>query len=352
MYNLSILFTLVILGVIFNNVVFAVNIYERKNKVNRKIEKYITKENIVKVLFFVSLITMIMFIFKEKLLELDFYYALLVLVLLIKFIIVKLYHLWYNFFGDIMIIDTHCHVLSSEYDNPEYIIEESFKNNVGKIIINGYDLNSSIEAVKLSKKYNNVYAAIGIGPENIEEYSDDIIDKLQNLIDNNKIVAIGEIGLDYYWTNENKEKQIKVFRDMLKLAKVNNLPVIVHSRDAFNDTYNILKEYNIVGIIHCFQGSVETANEYIKLGFLIGIGGVLTFKNAKKLVKVVEELPIESFSTETDSPYLTPEPYRGSKNKPYYVKQVIEKIAEIKSMKIKDVEKSIASNIMSIFDLR
>ena len=251
-----------------------------------------------------------------------------------------------------MIIDTHCHVLSSEYDNPEYIIEESFKNNVGKIIINGYDLNSSIEAVKLSKKYNNVYAAIGIGPENIEEYSDDIIDKLQNLIDNNKIVAIGEIGLDYYWTNENKEKQIKVFRDMLKLAKVNNLPVIVHSRDAFNDTYNILKEYNIVGIIHCFQGSVETANEYIKLGFLIGIGGVLTFKNAKKLVKVVEELPIESFSTETDSPYLTPEPYRGSKNKPYYVKQVIEKIAEIKSMKIKDVEKSIASNIMSIFDLR
>lgn len=251
-----------------------------------------------------------------------------------------------------MIIDTHCHVLSSEYDNPECIIEESFKNNVGKIIINGYDLNSSIEAVKLSKKYNNVYAAIGIGPENIEEYSDDIIVKLQNLIDNNKVVAIGEIGLDYYWTKENKEKQIKVFRDMLKLAKVNNLPVIVHSRNTFNDTYNILKEYNIVGIIHCFQGGVETANKYIKLGFLIGIGGVLTFKNAKKLVKVVEELPIESFSTETDSPYLTPEPYRGSKNKPYYVKQVIEKIAEIKSMKIKDVEKRIASNIMSIFDLR
>lgn len=251
-----------------------------------------------------------------------------------------------------MIIDTHCHVLSSEYDNPEQVIEESFINGINKIIINGYDLESSIEAVKLSNKYDNVYAAIGIGPENIEGYSDDTLKTLQNLINNNKIVAIGEIGLDYYWTKKNKAKQIKIFKDMLNLAKINNLPVIIHSRDAFNDTYNILKEYNIVGIMHCFQGSVETAKLYSKLGFLIGIGGILTFKNAKKLVEIVEELPIDCFSTETDSPYLTPEPYRGSKNKPYYVKQIIEKIAEIKSMNVKDVEDNIASNIMSKFDLR
>ena len=250
-----------------------------------------------------------------------------------------------------MLIDTHCHVLSSEYDNPDDIIKECFDEGLDKMIINGFDKNSSFEAVSLSKKYKNVYASIGIGPENIDSYDDDTIDDFKRIINENKIVAIGEIGLDYYWTKETKEKQIKVFKSMLQLAKDNNLPVIVHSRDAFEDTYNILKEYNVTGIIHCFTGSLEIAKMYNKIGFYIGIGGVVTFKNAKKEVEAVKNVDISNIVLETDSPYLTPEPYRGKKNKPYYVKHVALKIADIKEMDVKDVIALTSENVLSKFDL-
>ena len=251
-----------------------------------------------------------------------------------------------------MLIDTHCHVLKSEYDNPRKVIEESFKNGVDKIIINGFDEESSKEAVILSNDYDNVSSAIGIGPENIDSFDDNTISIFQELIDNNKsIVAIGEIGLDYYWTTETKEKQILVFKAMLDLAKKNSLPVIVHSRNATEDTYNILKDYGVTGILHCFSGSVETAIKYKELGFLLGIGGVITFKNAKKLVEVVKKLDLLSFSLETDSPYLTPEPHRGKRNYPYYVSYVASKIADIKNVSVDEVLNKTSKAVMSKFDL-
>lgn len=250
-----------------------------------------------------------------------------------------------------MYIDSHCHILSSEYDDVNEIVEDAVKNGIEKMINNGYDIKSSLEVVELSKKYNNLYAAIGISPDNVDQYNEKTIDFFQNLIDKNKIVAIGEVGLDYYWTTETKEKQKIVFSEMLKLAEKNKLPVIVHSRNAFEDTYNILKKYNVTGIIHCFQGGVETAKLYTKLGFLLGVGGVVTFKNARKLKEVVTSLPLSSFSSETDSPYLTPEPYRGSKNKPSYVIKVIEEIAQLKGVSTDVVIDTIDSNVKSKFDL-
>ncbi len=250
-----------------------------------------------------------------------------------------------------MLIDSHCHLLSSEYDDVKKTINDAFKSGVDKIIVNGYDLKSSIEAVELSKEYENLYVAIGIGPENIDSITDEDIKSIKALVNNKKVVAIGEIGLDYYWTKENKERQIYVFEEMLKIAKESNLPVIVHNRDATKDIYELLKEYNVKGIIHCFSGSVETAKEFIKLGFLIGIGGVVTFKNAKHLKEVVQNIPMSCISLETDSPYLTPEPFRGKKNNPAYLTYIVKKIAELKGINEEEVRKVTSCNVISKFDL-
>ena len=250
-----------------------------------------------------------------------------------------------------MLIDSHCHLLSSEYDDVKKAINDAFKSGVDKIIVNGYDLKSSKEAVELSKEYENLYVAIGIGPENIDSITDEDIKSIKALVNNKKVVAIGEIGLDYYWTKENKERQIYVFEEMLKIAKESNLPVIVHNRDATKDIYELLKEYNVKGIIHCFSGSVETAKEFIKLGFLIGIGGVVTFKNAKHLKELVQNIPMSCISLETDSPYLTPEPFRGKKNNPAYLTYIVKKIAELKGINEEEVRKVTSCNVISKFDL-
>ena len=202
-----------------------------------------------------------------------------------------------------MLIDSHCHVLSSEYDNVDEIIKDSINSGVEKIIVNGYDLKTSKEAVELANKYDHVYAAVGIGPSNVTDVNDETYDIISKLAKEAKVVAIGEVGLDYYWTTENKEMQLKVFKTMLKIAKTNNLPVIVHCRKSFLDTYNLLKESDLTGIIHCYSGSVDMAKRFIKLGFLLGIGGVITFKNAKSLKDVIKAIDINNLSLETDSPY-------------------------------------------------
>lgn len=250
-----------------------------------------------------------------------------------------------------MLIDSHCHLLSSEYNDVDKEIKEAIDSGVGKIIINGYDLKSSMEAVELSEKYQEVYAAVGIGPENIGSVTDEDIFKIKNLTNNKKVIAIGEIGLDYYWTKENKEKQINIFKNMLSIAKEKGLPVIVHNREATKDTYNLINEYNVTGILHCFSGSIETAKEFIKKGFLIGIGGVVTFKNAKKLKEVVKEIPIEAISLETDSPYLSPEPFRGKQNNPSKLIYIVREIACIKNVKEDVVIDVTGCNVLSKFDL-
>ena len=206
-----------------------------------------------------------------------------------------------------LLIDSHCHILSSEYKNPKEIIENSKLCGVDKMIINGFDLESSREAITLANNYDYVYASIGIGPENID--------------------------------------------NILALAKKYNLLVIVHCRQAIKDTYELLKKYKINGILHCFSGSAESAKEFIKLGFLIGIGGVVTFKNAKEIKEVVKEIDLSNISLETDSPYLSPEPLRGKVNVPKNIIYVARKIAELKSVSLKEVLEVTSSNVTSKFDL-
>ena len=250
-----------------------------------------------------------------------------------------------------MLIDSHCHLLKSEYEDVDKEINIGISSGITKMIINGYDVQSSKEAALLSKKYKEVYAAVGIGPENIENVTDEDMKQIEELVKEEKVVAIGEIGLDYYWTKENKDKQIYVFKKMLFIAKKYNLPVIIHSRESVSDIYNLVKEYNVTGIMHCYSGSTEMAKEFIKIGFLIGIGGVVTFKNAKRIKEVVETISIDNISLETDSPYLSPEPFRGKKNNPKNITIIAEKIAEIKGISYEEVCLKTSQNVASKFDL-
>ena len=249
-----------------------------------------------------------------------------------------------------MLIDSHCHILSCEYDNLDEILKKCLLK-VDKIIINGYDFKTSVEAVDIANKYKNVYAAVGIGPEEVDNVSLSNFKDIERLLNNEKVVAIGEIGLDYYWTKENKEKQIYVFKNMLNIAKQNNKPVIVHSRESINDVYNLLKEYGVKGIMHCYSGSYEMAKEFIKLGFLIGIGGVVTFKNAKTIKDVVRKIDISNISLETDSPYLSPEPKRGEKNDSTNLIYIVENISKIKNITTKEVIEKTGKSVSSMFKL-
>ena len=212
-------------------------------------------------------------------------------------------------------------------ENAEEIIKEAQKNNI-ILILNGTDLESNEEALKLSEDYENVYAALGYFYTLADEITDEDILLLDNQLKKDKVIAVGEIGLDYYKGKENKDKQIELFEKMLTLAEKHNLPVIVHSRKAMQDTYDILKKHNVVGSMHSYQGSVEMAKEFIKLGFYIGIGGTVTHTNNKKTRKMLNEIGIEHILLETDSPYLPPEEKRGEDNTPLNLKYIIKKIAE------------------------
>lgn len=252
-----------------------------------------------------------------------------------------------------MLIDSHCHILKSEYDNIKKVKEEIFSSDLGiKYIINNSFSIESIRELMNTEIFPNEYLAIGIGPDGVNNYQESFKEEIESYLNNKKVIAIGEIGLDYYWTKDNKDKQILVFKDMLSIAEKYNLPVIVHSRDSIQDTYNILKEYNVRGIMHCYSGSVEMANEFIKLGFLIGVGGVITFKNAVKLIDVVKSIEITNISLETDSPYLSPEPYRGKQNHPKNIVEIAKKIAEIKNIKFNEVAYKTTQNVISMFDLQ
>ena len=240
-------------------------------------------------------------------------------------------------------IDTHCHL-----DNLENI-DEIVNTFDGIIITSGYDDKSNLKVLELVSKYKNVYGTLGIHPEEASnEYNLNIIES--NLL-NPKIVAIGEIGLDYHYIKDNKIKQQQLFMKQLDLATKYSLPVIVHSRDSISDTYNILSKYKLKGSIHCFSSSIEMAQSFIKLGYKIGVGGVITFKNAKKLVDVINKIDIKDILIETDSPYLSPEPYRGKINKPHNVYYVSKKISEIKNIEIKDVINITNQNAKNTFNI-
>lgn len=245
--------------------------------------------------------------------------------------------------------DTHCHVYSEEIDNYRKVIEECNNNNIS-LIINSVDVKSSEEVINLSNEYNNVYSAIGINYDTIDSVEENDIVLLEKLIKNNKIVALGEIGLDYYWTKENKNKQIDFFKKQLKLAKKYDLPVIVHARESIQDVFDIIKESGVKkGSMHCYSGSVEMAREFVKLGFKIGIDGPITYKNNKKGIELVKELDLSNILLETDSPYLSPEPNRGKQNTPLNLIYIAEKVADIKGISVEEVINQTNKNVKETF---
>lgn len=250
-----------------------------------------------------------------------------------------------------MFTDTHCHIYNEYYDNNiEQVYEKMKEANVDRIINNGCDSKSNKEVLNLLGKYSWMYGAIGIHPESADSYTDEDLKYIEEHINDEKVVAIGEIGLDYYWTKDNKEKQKELFEYQLKLAERVNKPVIVHSREATQDTIDILKKYNVRGVIHSFSGSYETACIYIKMGFLLGINGVITFKNCN-LKDVVAKLDFGNIILETDSPYLTPVPYRGKRNDSSHVFDIAKYICDLKGCTLEELAKETNGNISRCFDI-
>ena len=246
------------------------------------------------------------------------------------------------------LFDTHAHYDDNSFDEDRENILSEIKSNGVALILNCASSYESIEKTyNLTIDNDFIYGALGIHPENADEFNDTVESEIINLINKNeKILAIGEIGLDYYWDeNPSKEVQKEVFRRQMKLAEKLNLPVVIHDRDAHSDTLEILKEFpNVKGILHCFSGSVEFAMECIKLGYYIGIGGVVTSKNAKKVVEVVSKIPMEKILVETDAPYMSPVPNRGKRNKSDYIAYIIEQIAEIRQLEPKEVNLAVNDN--------
>ena len=249
-----------------------------------------------------------------------------------------------------MFVDTHCHVDSKNYDNIEEVIKRAYDDNVKMLIVNGYDRDSNEEVLGLVKKFDIVYGAIGWQPEEIDGMVEEDFEFIEKHVTDDKIIAIGEVGLDYHYNNYDKNKQISIFKRQIEIANKYHKPVIVHSRDSIQDTYNILKDMNAKGILHCYSGSLEMAREFIKVGFCLGIGGICTFKNANNIVRVIKEIPLEYIVLETDSPYLAPEPYRGLKNEPMYIPIIAKKIADIKGVDTKDVMMVTTGVVRRIFD--
>lgn len=253
---------------------------------------------------------------------------------------------------NLKVIDTHAHYDDDAFDADRHeLLKEMLGSTVDSIITIGCSLERSHTAVEIAEKYERVYAAVGIHPEDCYNLPENYIDILKELSKNPKVVAIGEIGLDYHYDGYKKKMQIDCFKKQLELASEINLPVVIHSREATQDTMEILKEYKPRGVMHCFSGSAETALEIINLGMMISFTGVLTFKNAKKAVEACRAIPIERLMLETDCPYMAPVPHRGERNNSSYVYHIAEKVAEIKNLSVKEVIEICNSNAISFFGL-
>lgn len=250
-----------------------------------------------------------------------------------------------------MFIDTHCHLSREDYDDIDLVIKENRKAGVNKIIISGCSKDWIDESLELSKQYEDVFVTLGYHPSEVEMVDDLLLDDLRNKLKSNNVVGLGEIGLDYYYGKDNKNQQLELFEKQLKIAEEMGLVVVIHSRDATEDTINCLKKYNVTGVIHCFSGSVETAKIYVNMGYKLGIGGVVTFKNSK-LYEVVKEVGLENIVLETDSPYLTPTPFRGQKNSSKYIPLIAECIADILNTSVQNVADITTNNACNLFDLK
>jgi len=254
-----------------------------------------------------------------------------------------------------MIFDTHAHYDDDAFDEDrDTLLGEIFSSGICCITDVGASVKSSKSAVALSKKWQQIYAAVGVHPDSTADMTEEDIETLRSLAQEKKVVAIGEIGLDYYWDNSPREVQKKWFERQLALAREVDLPVIIHSREAAKDTMDIMREAakaGNTGVIHCYSYAAPMAKEYISMGFFIGIGGVLTFKNARVIKEVASEIPLSSIVLETDSPYLAPVPYRGKRNNSMYLKEVVKQLAQIKQVSEEIVITTTLANAKRLYRL-
>ncbi len=265
-----------------------------------------------------------------------------------------------------MIFDTHAHYDDERYDEDrEAVLAGLAAQNVGAVVNVGANFRGSVDSVLLSEKWDFIYAAVGIHPDDAEFMDEDTLEKLRGYLSRPKCVAVGEIGLDYSREEADRECQKHWFRRQLELAADENMPVIIHSRDAAEDTLKMLKEYSAglkaredrqglyenPGVVHCFSYGTELAREYVKMGFFIGVGGVSTFKNGRKLKEVIEDLPLSSIILETDCPYLAPVPFRGQRNHSGNIKYVVDAISEIKGVPGEEIERVTFENAKKMYRL-
>lgn len=253
-------------------------------------------------------------------------------------------------------IDTHAHIQDERYENLDEVIMGAKALGVNKIVCASSDIQTSKKAINIAEKFENVYATVGVHPEEANKFNENTINELRKMAEHKKVVAIGEIGLDYYHIFASKELQQEIFVKQIDLANELKMPVVVHSRDAVEDTINILKQnkeklkYGVC--IHCFNMSLEILKLITSWGFYISIGGIVTFKNANNILKIAEACPIDKLLLETDSPYLTPVPYRSKMNEPKYVVITAQKIAEIKGLTLKELDDITTQNAIKFFNLK
>lgn len=254
-----------------------------------------------------------------------------------------------------MLFDTHAHLNATQFnEDVEQVIERARAEGVSHIVVVGFDRPTIERAMELAEQYSFIYAAVGWHPVDAIHMTDDDLMMIEQLAAHPKVVALGEMGLDYYWDQSPKEVQKEVFRKQIRLAKKVKLPIIIHNRDATADIVHILQEEQaaeVGGVMHCFTGSVEVAHQCIDMNFYISFGGPVTFKNAKKPKEVAKEIPLDRLLIETDCPYLTPHPFRGKRNEPSYVKYVAEAIAELKGLSFEEVAQKTSDNAKRLFGI-
>ena len=251
------------------------------------------------------------------------------------------------------LLDSHAHYNDEKFDDDrDTIIKEAYNSGITTIINAGYSLESSKKAIEIANQYKFMYATVGVSPNDIEDLKGNYIEDIEELAKSYKVVAIGEIGLDYYWNKENKEKQKEIFMKQIKLANKLDLPIVIHTREAVMDTIDILKKIECKkrGVFHCCPLNRELVKEALKLGFYISFAGPVTFKNSKNATEIVNLVPIERILIETDSPYLSPEPVRGTRNDSRNVKYIAEKIADIKGLTVEEIAKQTYKNAEKIFE--
>lgn len=252
-----------------------------------------------------------------------------------------------------MYFNTHTHLNSKElYSQRDIFIKHALDNNVDYIVVAGYDLPSSKYAVEIAQEYPFIYATVGISPNDCLETTDADLNEIEALLQNPCVVALGEIGLDYYWEDVPHDKQKDIFQKQIDIAKKHDKPIVIHARDAYEDTYRILKQAAHRGIMHCYSGSVEMAKRYIEIGFEISLAGPVTFKNARVPKEVATVIGIDHLMIETDCPYLAPHPFRGKLNEPANVVYIAQEIAKLKNMEIENVASATTFNAKKLFGIK